>query len=439
MMGSALPDLLPQMLSLADTLSEPRIFIGSDYRVLAANKAYRDQFGAPAQIAGRYCHELSHHSAVPCDQSGESCPLKLCQRTGEPCRALHIHHTPHGPEHVDVEIAPIKGHKGRILFFVETMNVVKRAHRQPAACGLVGCSPGFNRMLTLLKRVTASDSTVLLLGESGTGKELAAQALHEMSRRAKGPFVAVDCVSMTETLFGSELFGHEKGSFTGAIERKIGLVEAATGGTLFFDEIGDMPLCLQVKLLRLIESGIYRRVGGVEPLHADFRLVLATHRDVKSMVDSGSFRSDLYYRISTFPVAIPPLRERREDIPLLAESLLTRLGKQELHLHPDAMARLLGYDFPGNVRELRNLLERAALLTDGDIILPEHLPEEIGTENLALPTKKDDAIVPLAEAERRYLRWALEQNGADRRVLAGRLGLSERTLYRKLKEAQLGS
>ena len=438
-MGTAVLELLPQMVSLADTLAEPRVFIGADYRVLAVNKAYRDQFGAPDQAAGHFCHEISHHSAVPCDLSGESCPLKLCRETGETCRALHIHHTPHGPEHVDVEVAPIKGHKGRVLFFVETMNVVKRAHRQPSSYGLVGCSPGFNRMLALLKRVTSSDSTVLLLGESGTGKELAAQALHEMSRRAKGPFVAVDCVSMTETLFGSELFGHEKGSFTGAIERKIGLVEAATGGTLFFEEIGDMPLCLQVKLLRLIESGVYRRVGGVEPLHADFRLVLATHRDVKAMVDSGAFRSDLYYRISTFPIAIPPLRERREDIPLLTESLLTRLGKQELRLHPEVLAHLVGYDFPGNVRELRNLLERAALLADGDMILPEHLPEGIGAVDRASQAKDDDAIVSLAEAQRRYLRWALAQNGADRSVLASRLGLSERTLYRKLKEAKLDS
>ncbi len=434
------PELLPHMTSLVDVLPEPRVFIGADYRVLGVNKAYRDHFGEAGGDArsavGRHCHEISHHSRVPCDQAGESCPLKTSRETGEPCRALHIHHTPHGPEHVDVEVVPIRDGQGRVLFFVETLHMVKRARSRPSAHGLVGRSPAFNRMLTLLERVAPSDSTVLLLGESGTGKELAAQALHEASSRAKGPFVAVDCAGMTESLFGSELFGYEKGAFTGAVERKIGLVEAAAGGTLFFDEIGDMPLCLQVKLLRLLESGTFRRVGGVEPLRADFRLVLATHRDLKAMVADGSFRRDLYYRISAFPIRVPPLRERHGDVPLLAESLLARMGRRH-KLHPEAQARLAAHGFPGNVRELRNILERASLLADGDAILPEHLAEEAGEPVDAPPAPAEEIIVPLAEAERRYLRWALERHGDDRRALALRLGLSERTLYRKLREARL--
>jgi transcriptional regulator with PAS, ATPase and Fis domain len=417
-------------------LPEPRVFISADYRVLAVNKAYRDQFGDPRQATGRHCHEISHHSPVPCDQAGESCPLKLSRETGEPSRVLHVHHTPHGPEHVDVEVAPIRDAGGRTLFFVETLHVVKRARSRPSAHGLVGHSPAFNRMITLLERVAPADSTVLLLGESGTGKELAAQALHEASPRARGPFVAVDCAGMTETLFGSELFGYEKGAFTGALTRKTGLVEAAAGGTLFFDEVGDMPLCLQVKLLRLLESGTYRRIGGIEPLRADFRLVLATHRDIKAMVEDGTFRRDLYYRVSAFPIRVPSLRERREDLPLLVESLLTRVSKRRLRVHPDAMANIVRHDFPGNVRELRNILERASLLADGDTILPEHLPEEAGEPISAPPVA---TVVPLAEAEQRYLRWALAQHGDDRRALAARLGLSERTLYRKLKEAKLAS
>ena len=430
------PDLLPQMASLVDNLPEPRVFIGADYRVLAVNKAYRERFGAPA--AGGRCHDISHHSPVPCDQAGESCPLKHCRDTGETSRVLHVHHTPHGPEHVDVEVAPIRDADGRTLFFVETLHVVKRARSKPSAYGLVGDSPAFKRMLGMLERVAPSESTVLLLGESGTGKELAAHALHEASPRARGPFVAVDCAGMTETLFGSELFGYEKGAFTGAAARKIGLVEAAAGGTLFFDEVGDMPMSLQVKLLRLLESGTFRRVGGIEPLRANFRLVLATHRDIKAMVEEGSFRRDLYYRVSAFPIVVPALRERRQDLPLLVDSLLKRVSKRPLRMHPDAMARIVSHDFPGNVRELRNMLERASLLADGNIILPEHLPEEAG-EPVGTAAAEEEPVISLAEAEQRYLRWALSRHGADRRALAARLGLSERTLYRKLKEAKLAS
>ncbi|MDD5249332.1 MAG: sigma 54-interacting transcriptional regulator [Rhodocyclaceae bacterium] len=425
------------MAALVESLPEPRVFVSGDYRILAVNKAYRDLFGDPCQGKRRLCYEISHKSAVPCDQAGESCPLKASRESGETSRVLHIHHTPNGPEHVDVEVSPIRNREGRVLFYVETLRTVRHAYSRPSADGLVGRSPAFNRMLALLERVAPSDVTVLLLGESGTGKELAALALHAASTRARGQFVAVDCASMTETLFGSELFGYEKGAFTGAISRRAGLVEAASGGTLFIDEIGDMPLCMQVKLLRLIESGTFRRVGGVEPLRADFRLVLATHRDLKAMVADGTFRRDLYYRISAFPIAIPPLRERREDLPLLAESLLSRVSKRRLRLHPQVLEQLGNHDFPGNIRELRNILERASLLVDGESILPEHLDTsmEPAVAAAARDARAEGPLRPLAEVERRYLRWALENHGEDRRTLAAKLGISERTLYRKLKEA----
>jgi DNA-binding NtrC family response regulator len=431
-MTNTLHDRFPELLALADSLAEPRMFIGADYRVLAVNRAWREEFGNPGPILGRFCHEISHHADKPCDQMGESCPLKASRESGEPARALHIHHTPHGPEHVDVEVSPIRDASGQPLFYTEAVRMVRRASSRPSARGLVGRSPAFNRMLGLILRVAPSEATVLLLGESGVGKELAAQAIHEASARAGGPFVAVDCAGMTETLAGSELFGHEKGAFTGALNRKIGLVEAAAGGTLFIDEVGDIPLHLQVKLLRLIESATYRRVGGLEPLRADFRLVLATHRNLELMVEEGSFRRDLYYRISAFPIAVPALRERRDDLPLLAESLLARIGRRRLRLHPAALERLARHSFPGNVRELRNLLERAALLADGDIILPEHLPERLLEPAGANPAGAE--IVPLAEAERRYLRWAAARHEGDRRTLARRLGVSPRTLFRKLKD-----
>ncbi|MFN3397636.1 MAG: sigma-54 interaction domain-containing protein [Sulfurimicrobium sp.] len=433
--GNPIPELLPDVAALIDSMPEPRLFVSADYRVLAANRAYREQFGVPDDPSHHFCYELSHHISVPCDQAGESCPLKTCRDSGEAARVLHIHHTPRGPEHVDVEVAPIRDRAGRVLFFVETVRTVRRARSGPSAEGLVGRSPAFNRLIALLERVAPSDATVLLLGESGTGKELAAQALHDASTRARGPFVAVDCAGVTETLFGSELFGYEKGAFTGASTRKTGLVEAASGGTLFFDEIGDMPLCLQVKLLRLLESGTFRRVGGLEPLRANFRLVLATHRDIKAMVEEGTFRRDLYYRISAFPIRVPSLRERRDDLPLLVDSLLQRLCQQRRSLHPDALAALLEHKFPGNIRELRNILERACLLADGDTILPEHLPDDLEPVTDNVKEAAEEEIIPLAEAERRYLRWALERHGPDRRLLARKLGLGERTLYRKLKDA----
>ncbi len=249
---------------------------------------------------------------------------------------------------------------------------------------------------------------------------------------------------MTETLFESELFGYEKGAFTGATHRKQGLVEAASGGTLFLDEIGELPPSLQVKLLRLLETGTYRRVGGVETLRADFRLISATHRDLAAMVKADSFRRDLYFRINTFPVRMPALRERPEDLPLLAESLLARVAAQRrLRLSPAALAALAAMPFEGNIRELRNLLERASLLADGDEIEPAHLVD-IDAAAPPLPTRETAVSAPIAQAqrhwltlddnEREYLAWAVKNHQGDRPSLARRLGLSERTLFRKLRE-----
>lgn len=423
---------ITELLSYLDNQPEPHIVMGRDYTIIAANVAYRAKHGNSAPLVGRHCYEVSHHFTRPCDEAGESCPLKLSVATGLPQRVLHLHHTPLGEEHVDVELTPIHNAKGEIVYFVEMMQTIRDASTSPSAQGLVGRSAAFNTMLGLVRRVAPSEAAVMLLGESGTGKELVAQAIHNASMRANSPYVVVDCSGVTETLFESELFGYEKGAFTGASQRKLGLVESASGGTLFLDEVGDIPLALQVKLLRLLETGTYRRVGGVELLRADFRLVSATHRDLKTMVDEGSFRKDLYYRISTFPINLPALSERRDDIPLLAATLLARISPgRKLNLHPDTLAQLSAYEFPGNIRELRNILERASLMVDTDTIMPEHLdPECTGFQmrGSAMP----ESIVSLEQAEQHYLRWALAQHGGDRHTLADKLGISERTLYRKL-------
>jgi len=361
-------------------------------------------------------------------------------------RVLHLHHTPRGEEHVDVATAPIRDEQGRIAFFVETMRMVKHASGHPVAEGLVGRSAPFSRMLALVMRVAPTDAAVLLLGETGTGKELVARLVHEAGRNAGGPFVAVDCSGLTESLFESELFGYEKGAFTGASHRKIGLVESASGGTLFLDEVGDIPLTLQVKLLRLIEAGTYRRVGGVDTLRSDFRLVCATHRDILAMVERESFRRDLYHRISTFPIAVPALNERAEDIPLLADSFLKRVaGDRGLHFSPMALAALMERKYTGNIRELRNLVERASILADGNEIAPAHLDMEAAT-TIPLPPRALPAPPPatafvveaplaLDELERRYLRWLLGKFDGNRRSMAASLKVGTRTLYRKLKSA----
>jgi DNA-binding NtrC family response regulator len=432
----------PELISFLDGQSDPSIVMDAEYRIVAANTAYAREFAQGRDVHGKFCYEVSHHFDVPCDQAGESCPLQMSRQNGQMHRVLHLHHTPRGEEHVDVETAPIRDEQGRIAFFVETMRVLKHASSRPTAEGLVGRSASFSRMLSLLMRVAPTDAAVLLLGETGTGKELVARLVHEAGRNAHAPFVAVDCSGLTESLFESELFGYEKGAFTGASHRKIGLVEAASGGTLFLDEVGDIPLTLQVKLLRLLEAGTYRRVGGVDTLRSDFRLVCATHRDIIDMVEKETFRRDLYHRISTFPVAVPALSERTEDIPLLADSFLKRVaGERGLHFSAAAFAVLMTRKYTGNIRELRNLVERASILADGDEIAPVHLEMQASTAQqmpvqVVLPPAGAFVIdTPLAldELERRYLRWLLAKFDGDRRSLAANLKVGMRTLYRKLK------
>lgn len=431
---------LSELISFLDGLPEPRIVMSADYRIIAANSAYTREFGGGRELAGRCCYEVSHRFDVPCDQAGESCPLKLSLEAGEPQRVLHLHHTPRGEEHVLVETSPIRDETGEIAYFVETMRVVRQASSRAATSGLVGRSPAFSAMLEKMLRVAPSNAAVLLLGETGTGKELVAHAIHEASAREDGPFVAVDCAGMTETLFEAELFGYEKGAFTGATHRKLGLVEAASGGTLFLDEIGELPLSQQVKLLRLLETGTYRRVGGLDWLPADFRLITATHRDLSAMVNAESFRRDLYFRINTFPIRTPALHERSADIPLLAESLLARVDRKPgRSFSPAAKVWLSGQRFSGNIRELRNLIERASLLADGDVIDVAHLLE-MTDQPVVPPVLQDpgkgfrvDTIVDLETLEKSYLKWSRQMHGGDVNDLARQLGVSTRTLYRKLE------
>jgi len=460
---------LPELMSFVEGLPEPHILFDTQYRILAANAAYRRQFSPDRSVVGRTCYEVSHRFSVPCDQAGETCPLLRSRESGQRERVLHLHHTPKGEEYVNIELAPLLDATGKQAFYVEKMEPLRVAQGQAIAQGLIGRSPAFLHMLGLVARVAPSHATVLLLGESGTGKELVARAIHEASRRAAKALVPVDCSSLPENLFESELFGHERGAFTGANTARGGLVETASGGTLFLDEVGDIPLTMQVKLLRLLETGTYRRVGSTEQRHADIRVMSATHRDLDQMVALGQFREDLYYRLSTFPIHLPPLRERGSDIALLAASLLARVAPQrKLFLSDSALLLLQTRKYPGNVRELRNLMERSALLCDGDTLEASHVtqglqsgwrsrlpttsgsagssPVDTNTSPNTTPTRLTTtaqtpthgavpgALTAVAQAALREI--ALAHTGS-RLELAARLGISERSLYRKLKALRL--
>ncbi len=419
---------------LLDCISAPAILIDSDYRILSANGRYRQDYAAGGDVVGRRCFEVSHRNSRACSILGDRCPLETCARTGQPARSLHVHRGPNGEEHQEVTVYPVPREDDDEPAFLELVQRCRIASTEPDPVKLVGRSPAFNAMLQLVQRVAPTDTPVLLLGESGTGKELVAAAVHEQSARGGGPLVPVDCSGLNEGLFESELFGHERGSFTGAFARKHGLVETASGGTLFLDEIGDISPALQVKLLRLLETGMFRRVGGVDPMRTDFRLICATLRDLRSMVDRGEFRSDLYYRISAFPITIPPLRERDDDIELLAHSLLERIdGNRRWELAPETIALLRMYPFPGNIRELLHILERACILTENHRILPEHLPDEcVPDRESGSLGPRFSRVAPLRELEVDYLRWAVRHFDGDNATLARRLGIGERTLYRKL-------
>ncbi|GAC1411506.1 MAG: sigma 54-interacting transcriptional regulator [Burkholderiaceae bacterium] len=431
------------LVSFLEHESQPMIVLDPDYNILAANTAYQRQFGVVGHSSvGQKCFRVSHHYDAPCDQSGEHCPMKKAFNSRGPDRVLHIHQTPRGPEHVDVELRPILDEGCSVIAYVERLTTVRSASARPSAEGLVGSAAAFNAALGSLQRVAPSMLPVLLLGESGTGKELFARAVHEASRRSQGPFVVVDCAGFTDTLFESELFGYEKGAFTGAIGRKPGLVETAKGGTLFLDEVGDIPLPMQVKLLRLIESGTFRRVGGVETQRADFRLVAATHRFLTEMVEDGRFRQDLYYRISAFPIHLPALRERLEDIPVLVNSFLQRGNRpgttERIEVDDDALAYLQTQTWPGNIRELRNVLDRARLYADDGLIRLEHFvsyESSAGRVTSELPTPALRQNLPLQRwrlSDEEIRSMAVRYDGT-RKELALYLGLSERSLYRKLK------
>jgi len=454
--------------SLIDAREHPFVVIDRNYTVIAANRAYREAYGLQTDdITGRKCHELSHHSATPCHMQGEHCPHLHVMRSGEPDETVHVHFNAQGqPEHVRLKGYPIHDAQGNRLLGEEIHRM--SAPLQPAAgrALLQGLSTRMLQVRHELDVAAQTDEPVLIEGESGTGKELAAQALHQASTRAERDCVVVDCTTIPESLFESEFFGHEGGAFTGASARKTGLFELADGGTLFLDEIGELTLPQQCKLLRALESGEFRRVGSNALRCADVRVVAATNRSLARMVQEGRFRSDLYFRLSVFSITLPPLRERPEDIAILARHFLSRMALRPQHtastallggkseairpvcgcgatrweLTPGALRQLMAYPFPGNVRELRNILARAAAtavngrIEAADLLLPAAVDEAPTHDGPPQPAA--DVAARPGTLSPEHLQAILASHHGHRGRAAQALGISERTLYRKLRQMQ---
>jgi transcriptional regulator with PAS, ATPase and Fis domain len=430
----------PTIARMLDTYEHPAILVSPGYEILATNDLYREAFGLIDRARGpARCYRVSHNFDRPCDQAGEDCPLAAATSSGRRERVLHIHQTPRGEEHVDVEMLPILGDDGVLQYFVELLKPVSIAGAGAGDQAMVGTSPAFNQMVSLISRVAPSNAAVLLQGESGTGKELAARALHLASARAAGALVTLECAGLSETLFESELFGHVKGAFTGANYTRQGLAEAAHGGTLFLDEIGDVPLPLQVKLLRLIETGTYRPVGSTQVKQADFRLVCATHKNLERMVEEGSFRQDLYYRINVFPIRLPSLAERTEDLPLLARTILRDgqgQGGKTFHLTESALALLKAHRYRGNIRELRNILSRAMVLANTNVLDPSVIRLALGITQETRVNAAEERDLSLKDLELRHLQQLMQAHNNDREAVAAIAGISVRSLYRKLQQGE---
>jgi two-component system response regulator AtoC len=458
-----------------DTHDDPFVLFDEELTVVAVNQAYGATFHViPETLVGQPHRALAHHGGAPAPAAD---PYHRSLTTRERTSWLHTYFDDQARLHwVRITLFPLQAQDGAPLFG-ELIQEVASQERDVDGNGkshtMVGYSPAFAETVEKLTLAANAAGVVLLQGETGTGKELAASFIHRNSARRAAPFLCVDCASLPESLCESEVFGHEHGSFTGSTGAKRGLFELAHGGTLFLDEIGEMPLAMQAKLLRVLESGTFRRVGGERQIQVDVRIICATNRELWDCVQAGTFREDLYYRVACFCVRMPPLRDRLEDIPLLVDEILRHCrpaaGGGRVAISPSAVALLGDYHYPGNVRELRNILEVAAASSgcrevDAEIIGEllagrgdngVRVGNVVSSPGRALQNESEsregmlERLLPsgtgrsrngargrpqaLEAMERQYLMRVLEDHGGHRRSTAAAMGVSERTLYRKLK------
>ncbi|MCI0570565.1 MAG: sigma-54 dependent transcriptional regulator [Myxococcaceae bacterium] len=338
-----------------------------------------------------------------------------------------------------VDVAKLKVCLTNALERKETLREVqtlRRRLKQLGSSDFLGQSGVMRRVFDLIEKVAPARASVAITGESGTGKEMVARAIHNLSPRRDKPFIAINCASIPATLIESEIFGHERGAFTGADQRRPGVFELAHCGTLFLDELGEIPIELQAKLLRVLEEGRLRRLGGKVELEVDVRVLCATNRDLKAEIKAGGFREDLFFRLNVFQIALPPLRDRRDDVPILVQHFLEKFNgesaKRVSGVHPEAMELLRNYDWPGNIRELRNAVERAVILCDGELILRDHLPPDMAVRGPDRQTFRVPFGLTLDVVEREYILGSLQRQGGNKARTAESLGVSEKTLYNKL-------
>jgi PAS domain S-box-containing protein len=440
----------PQMLcySIMESVADGVVAVDVDLTIDAFNPAASEITGVPRdQAIGRKCFDI-----LRADVCHQTCPAREAMRTGKTvtCRRVTMLNA-HGEELVgSVSAAPLRDFDGKIVGCVATIRDLssmemlrKELARSYTYQDIVGKSARMRQLFHILPPIAESESTVLIEGESGTGKELFARAVHDLSPRKKGPYVVVNCGALPETLLESELFGYRKGAFTDAKRDKPGKFDHAKGGSIFLDEVETLTQAVQVKLLRVIQEREFEPLGGAKPVKADVRIIAASNRSLRDMVATGRFRDDLYYRINVVTLELPPLRERRDDIPLLVDHFVgffnQAKGKLILGVAPAAMRILMTYGFPGNVRELQNVIEHAFVLCDSGMIEPDHLPRTVTKEN-------DCATCPVTTVELEHtlsremgaaeaitIRSALSRNQGHRGKTARELGISHSTLWRRMK------
>ncbi len=428
--------------SILESISDGVFTVDSEWRITSFNRAAEVITGINRKEAiGKPCSEVFRASMCEAD-----CALRHTVKTGKPIinKSAFIVDANGRRIPVSVSTAILRDRRGKITGGAETfrdLSLVEELRKELAGQFQVGDmvsrSVAMHRIFDILPQVAASNSTVLIHGETGTGKEFMARAIHNFSPRKNRPFIAINCGALPETLLESELFGYVKGAFTGAGKDKPGRFALAEGGTVFLDEIGDITPALQVRLLRILQEKTYEPLGSTKIMHADVRVIAATHRDLATQIRKGLFREDLFYRLNVVKLEIPPLRERREDIPLLVEHFIARFnrrqGKSVVSACPDALAVLMSHDYPGNVRELENIIERAFVLCSEQHIRRIHLPTELsGTTTLNIPMGNTIAEQSRA-AEAQAIRTALEQNDFNRLAASRALGIHKSSLFRKIK------
>nr|WP_181447996.1 sigma 54-interacting transcriptional regulator [Dissulfurirhabdus thermomarina] len=432
---------------ILDSVADGVFTVDEDWRITSFNRAAEKITGWKREEAvGRPCREIFHSSIC-----GEACAIAQCMVTGAPTveRPITIQRKDGKALSVSISAAPLTDHEGNVIGGVETFrdlslltSLRKQLARRYTFGDIISKSPAMQRIFDILPEIARSDSNVLITGESGTGKELIAQAIHDLSERRKGPFVAVNCGALPDTLLESELFGYKAGAFTDAKHDRPGRLAAAEKGTLFLDEIGDISPAIQVKLLRVLQTRMYEPLGSNRPVKADVRILAATNRDLQALVAEERFREDLYYRLNVARVHLPPLRERIEDVPLLVNHFIEKFnaqkGKAVAGISDEALRALMHYDFPGNIRELENIIEYAFILCHGGFIELEHLPEPFSGTGGEVPAGLDlDQALSLEEIEKRAIYQALKRNRWKRLATCRELGISKDTLRRKIQKYRL--